>query len=151
MNNLETRQHRLKDWLMANFVSGKYYSIEEVVRGVVDSDGKPYYELNKNPYTHDKCIALANDVKKLNWATNVERYIPIIKDKKGGVKLCESEEELKAFIDSEKRKVEKANMYANHLQSLISVDGTIPCVNLANRALTPDEMKPVDIFKKEDN
>ena len=72
---LLTRQHALKNWLEANFVSGKYFTIEEIVENVRDSEGNPYYKINKNPYTHDKCIVLSNDVKDLNWATNVERYI----------------------------------------------------------------------------
>lgn len=146
---LHTRQHTLKNYLEAYFISGKFFTIEEIVAGVKDSDGNPCYRLNKNPYVHDKCIALSQDVKKLNWATNVERYIPIIKDKKGGIKLAETKEELEAFVKSEKRKVEKANEYANHLQSLIDLDGTMPIINLANRALTPDEMKVVGVYKNE--
>ena len=59
---MTTRQHALKNWLDENFVSGKFFTIEEVVVGVVDSEGKPYYTLNKNPKKHDKCIALSNDV-----------------------------------------------------------------------------------------
>lgn len=145
---LETRQHSLKNYLIKNFVSGKYFTIEEVVKGVVDKEGNPYYTLNKNPYCHDKCIALSNDVKKLNWATAVERYIPIIKDKKGSVKLCENREELELFIKSEKKKVEKANMYANHLQSIADLDGTMPFINLADRVLDEDEIEPVDVFKR---
>ena len=145
---LITRQHTLKNWLEAHFESGKFFTIETIVKNVVDSEGNPYYKLNLNPYTHDKCIALANDVKELNWATNVERYIPIIKDKKGSIKLCESEQELKDFVEKEEKKLEKSAQYKNHLKSLIQVDGTAPFINLANRVLDEDEIKPIEVYAK---
>jgi hypothetical protein len=146
---LESRQHRLKDWLEANFESGRFFTIEEVVAGVVDSEGVPYYKLNTNPYTHDKCVLLGSDVKELNWHTSRERYIPIIKDSKGSIKLCESKEELEAYVSHEKAKVEKAYQYYNHLTSLISLEGTIPFINQANNVV--DEPKPIEIYAKEDN
>lgn len=139
---LTTRCHSLKNWLEANFVSGKYFTIEEICNANIG------YTLNTNPYTHDKCIKLSQDVKALNWATNVERYIPIIKDKKGSIKLCETREELEAFIESENKKVEKVCEYANHLKSLIKIDGTLPFINLANRVLTESEIKPVEVYAK---
>lgn len=142
-SGLTTRQHALKNWLEQNFISGKFYSIEEMCNAGLG------YKLNTNPKVHDKCIALATDVKALNWATNRQRYIPIIKDKKGGIKLCETEQELKDFIKSETDKVEKVWQYANHLKSLINVDGSVPIVNLANRSLSLNEMKPVDVYKKD--
>ena len=142
-SGLTPRQHALKNWLEQNFVSGKFYSIEEMCKVGLG------YKLNTNPKVHDKCIALATDVKALNWATNRQRYIPIIKDKKGGIKLCETEKELKDFIKSETDKVEKVWQYANHLKSLIKVDGSVPIINLANRSLSLNEMKPVDVYKKD--
>lgn len=145
---LETRQHRLKDFLEANFVSGKYFTIEEIVANFVDSEGNPYYKLNTNPYTHDKCITLANDIKALNWATARERYIPIIKDSKGSCKLAESQEELEDYIAKEKKKVEKHYQYYNHLTSLIELEGTIPFINLANRTLDDNEIEPLEVFKR---
>lgn len=144
---LTTRQHRLKDWLKENFVSGKFFTIEEIVANVKDSEGNPYYKLNTNPYTHDKCVALGSDVKELNWHTNIDRYIPIIKDSKGSIKLCENEEELRDYIEKEKRKVEKAYQYYNHLNSLIAIDGTMPFINLANNVV--DDPKPIDVYAKE--
>ena len=148
-SGLKTECHILKNWLENNFVSGKYFSIEEIIQQVRYADGTPLFKLNTNPKIHDKCIKLSKMVKDLNWATNRERYIPIIKDKKGGIKLCETEQELKDFIKSETDKVEKAWQYANHLKSLISVDGSVPIINLANRSLSLNEMKPVDVYKKD--
>ena len=147
IKGLTTRQHRLKDWLKEHFESGRFFTIEEVVAGVVDSEGVPYYTLNTNPRTHDKCVALGSDVKELNWHTNRDRYIPIIKDSKGSIKLCESKEELEEYIAKEKRKVEKAYKYYNHLNSLIAIDGTMPFINLANNVV--EEIKPIDVYAKE--
>ena len=147
IKGLTTRQHRLKDWLKEHFESGRFFTIEEVVAGVVDSEGVPYYTLNTNPRTHDKCVALGSDVKELNWHTNRDRYIPIIKDNKGSIKLCESREELEEYIAKEKRKVEKAYKYYNHLNSLIAIDGTMPFINLANNVV--ENIKPIDVYAKE--
>lgn len=147
-SKLETRQHALKTWLEANFVSGKYFTIEAVIKGVKDSEGNCYYQLNTNPSTHDKCIALSNDVKQLNWHAGRERYIPIIKDNKGSIKLCENKEELETFTQELKRKVENAHKYANHLQSIIDLQGTMPFINQATRVLEEDEIKPIEVFAK---
>ena len=140
---LDSRQHGLKNYLERNFEKGRWFTIEEICGADLG------YTLNTNPRIHDKCIALSNDVKALNWATNVERYIPIIKDKRGAIKLCENEQELKDWIAKEERKVEKACQYKNHLKSLIQIDGTCPCINLANRVLDIDEIKPIDVYKKD--
>lgn len=142
-SSLTSRQHSLKNWLENNFESGRFFTIEEICAAGLG------YVLNTNPRIHDKCIALANDVKALNWATNRERYIPIIKNDKGSIKLCETEQELKDFVAKEKKKVEKAHQYANHLQSLISLDGTMPLFNLKNRPLSEKEIKPIEVYKKD--
>lgn len=149
MKSTNNRQQALKNWLIKNFESGKWFTIEEICSNFVDTNGVAWYQYNTDPHKHDKCIALANDVKQLNWNTGVERYIPIIKDKRGSIKLCENEQELKDFVESEKRKVEKVNMYANHLQSLIKIDGTCPFINQENRVLMLDEIKPIDVYKKD--
>ena len=146
---LNNRRQSLKNWLIKNFESGKWFTIEEICHNVVDSNGVAWYEYNTDPYKHDKCIALANDVKELNWKAGVERRIPIIKDKRGAIKLAENKAELELFIQDEKRKVEKANMYANHLSSLIELDGTCPFINQENRVLLLDEIEPIDIYKKD--
>ena len=147
--SLTSEHHILKKWLSDNFVMGKFFSIEEIVANVKYPDGTPMFKLNTNPYSHDKCIRLSKMVKELNWATDVERYIPIIKDTKGGIKLCESEEELNDFVEKQKRKVEKAYQYANHLKSLKFIDGQVRFINLNNRVLDENEMKPIDVYKKD--
>lgn len=143
---LDTRSHRLKDWLEDNFVSGKFFTIEEICKYVRDEEGEPYFKLNTNPHIHDKCIALSQTVKDLNWHTGRECYIPIIKDKNGSIKLAENKEELECFINGLKRKVENANKYANHLQGLIDLADTIPFINQANRVLKDSEIKPIEVY-----
>lgn len=146
---LTSEHHILKNYLIEHFISGHYYSIEEIVEKVRYDDDTPLFKLNTNPYTHDKCFKLSKMVKELNWATNVKRYIPIVKDKFGGIKLAENKSELEGFIKDLKHKVENANKYANHLQSLIDLQDTIPFINLANRVKTESEMKPIEIYAKE--
>ena len=138
---MNTRQHRLKDYLEENFESGKFFTIEEICKAGLG------YNLNTNPHIHDKCELLSRDVKEINWATGVERYIPIIKDRKGSIKLCESKSELEDFVKREKKKVENVSKYANHLDSLIDLDGTCPIINLANRTKKLSEIEPVNVYK----
>lgn len=147
---LNTRQHRLKDWLNDNFVSGKFFSIEEVVKGMVDKDGNPYYKLNKNPHKHDKCLLLSQDVRRINFNIT-DRYIPIIKDKDGGIKLAENEQEVKTFVGRLQKQVENQCKYYNTIIYKSKLDGTVPLFTLAGRVLTQDELKPVDAYKREDN
>ena len=144
---LNTRQHRLKDYLKEHFVSGKYFSIEEIVEGVVDSEGHRLYELNTNPRVHDKCIALSQDVKKINFNIT-DRYIPIVKDKFGGIKLAESKEEVEEFISLLRKKVERMCEYYNTILYKAKLDGTIPFINLAGRVLEEDEIQPVNAFER---
>lgn len=139
-NKLTTRQHSLKNFLEKHQEKGKWFTIDELCQANIG------YELNTNPRVHDRCIALSQDIKQLNWATNVERYIPIIKRKDGACKLAENKEELLAFVKHEKEKVERTYQYANHLQSLIELDGTTPFINLADRVLEDKEIKPIDIY-----
>lgn len=142
---LFTRQHRLKDWLEGHQI-GRYWSIKEICDLVRDDEGEPYFKLNTNPHIHDKCIALSQTVKDLNWHTGRERCIPIIKDKNGSIKLAENKKELECFINGLKRKVENANKYANHLQGLIDLADTIPFINQANRVLKDSEIKPIEVY-----
>ena len=139
---LNTRQHRLKDWLKENFISGHYFTIEEICEAGLG------YKLNTNPYTHDKCAVLGADVRAINWLAGYKRYIPIIKNDKGSIKLAESKQEVDEYIKKEKSKVEKHYQYYNHLASLSQVDGMIPFINQANRALEDNEIKPVEVFKR---
>ena len=145
---MTTRQHALKNWLDVSFVSGKFFSIEEVVAGVVDKEGKPYYKLNSNPRNHDKCIALSNDVREINWLIGVERYIPIIKDQYGGVKLCESKKEFDDFYNLHEKRVSRHYQYLNALKSKVEMDGYVPIINLAGRVLSPEEQQPIDTLKR---
>ena len=133
-SSLVDRQHRLMDFLKDNFISGRYYSIEELVDRVVDSEGKPYYKLNTNPYTHDKCVALSNDVSTINWAIT-DRYHIIIKDTKGGCKLVESETEFNAWVEKEKAPLIKKLGYLSNLKWKENREGTMPIVNLANNLI----------------
>ena len=144
---LTPRQHALKRFLEENFVSGKYFTIEEIVELVRDSNGNPYYTLNTNPRTHDKCVALGADIKKINWSIR-EHYVPIIKDAKGSCKLAESKEEFDSWRNAELEKVEKKYQYLNQLKWKVERDGTVPVVNLNDRALTPEETKVVECYAK---
>ena len=139
---LTTRQHRLKDWLKENFESGRYFTIEEICRAGLG------YELNTNPYIHDKCVALGNDVRDINWLAGYKRYIPILKDTKGSIKLAESKAEVDTYIQGLKDKAERYYQYANHLASLAQTDGEIPFINLNNRVLNDNEITPVEVFKR---
>lgn len=144
---LETRQHALKTFLEEHQQS-KFWTIEEICDLVRDNDGNPYYTLNTSPYVHDKCVVLSNDVRELNWHTGRERYIPIIKDSKGSIKLAESKEELEEYIVKEKKKIQTKYEYYNHLNSLIELEGTMPFINQANRVLEDKEIKPIEVFAK---
>ena len=139
-NKLTPRQHALRNFLDNNFEGGKYFSIEEICNAGLG------YELNTNPKSHDKCIALSNDVKAINWCIT-ERYKIIIKNKKGGVKLCESEAEFNEWRDAEMKKVERKYQYLNTLKYKEQRDGTTPFINQAGRVLDIDEIKPVEVFK----
>lgn len=138
--NLTSRQHRLVDYLKDNFVSGKYFSIEEICNADLG------YTLNTNPRIHDKCAMLGSDIRAINWAI-ASRYSIIIKDKKGGCKLCESKEEFDTWKNEEKAKVERKYQYLNNLEYKASRDGTTPIVNLNDRALTPEEVEVVEVYK----
>lgn len=140
--NLTPRQHRLVDYLEEHFESGKFFSIEELCATSLG------YELNTNPYTHDKCVALGNDIRQINWRIG-SRYSIIVKDKKGGCKLCESQQELDDWRKEEKRPLVKKLEYLNNLTYKASWHDTAPLINLNDRALDIDEIEFVDVFKGE--
>ena len=140
--NLNSRQHRLVDWLKDNFVSGRYYTIEEIC------DAELGYVLNKNPRIHDKCTTLSADIRAINWAI-AQRYSIIIKDEKGSCKLAESKAEFDTWKQKEKDKVEKKYQYLNNLEYKADRDGTMPIINLNNRALEDDELEFVNVYKGE--
>lgn len=138
--NLTPRQHRLVDYLKDNFQKDRYFTIEELCAADLG------YELNKNPRTHDKCVALGNDIRQINWAIG-NRYSIIVKDKKGSAKLCESKEEFEEWKQGEKDKLERKYKYLNNLEYKASWDDTAPIINLNNRALSVEEVEIVDVFK----
>lgn len=139
---LTSRQHRLKDYLKKNFQSGRYFSIEEICQAGLG------YVLNTNPKAHDKCLALSNDCRAINWCIT-ERYIPIIKDSKGGCKLAESKDEVDSFIKHQREQIETKAKYLNIIESKIEKDGYAVFINLKNRVLDDDEIKPIEVFAHE--
>lgn len=139
--NLTTRQHRLVDYLKDNFQSGRFFTIEELCAAELG------YSLNTNPKIHDKCVALGSDVRAINWAIG-SRYSIIVKDKKGGCKLCESKEEFDEWKESEMKPLVNKIKYLNNLEYKASYDGTTPIVNLNDRALSVEEVEIVEVFKK---
>ena len=138
---LTPRQYRLKDFLKENFVSGKYFSIKEICNAGLG------YEYNDDPYKHDHCICLSNDVRAINFNIT-QRFIPIIKDKKGGIKLAENKQEVDDFIANEREKVETKCQYLNTLENKIERDGYAVFINQANRVLEDDEIKPIEVYAK---
>lgn len=145
--NPKDRQQLLKQWLVDNFQSGRYYSIEEVVASVVDENGDYVYRLNKNPYNHDKCAVLSNDVRQINWSVD-EGWKIIIKDTKGGIKLCETEEEFKTWKEHEKEPVERKCKYLNQLVFKVKRNGEMPFLDGSNNPVPIDNLKPIESFGK---
>ena len=140
---LTTRQHRLVDYLNDNFQSGRFFTIEEICNANLG------YVLNTNPRIHDKCASLGSDIRAINWAI-ASRYSIIIKDKKGSCKVCESKEEFDTWKNEEQAKVEKKYQYLKTLEYKANRDGTTPIINLNDRALAPEEVEVVDVFKGEE-
>lgn len=140
-DKLTPRQHRLRNWLTKNFEPGRFFTIEEICNAGIG------YELNKNPKNHDKCLALSQDIRAINWNIS-ERYKIIIKNSKGSCKLAESEEEFNIWRDAELAKVENKYKYLNNLKWKAERDGTVPVINQANRGLSPEETKVVEVYQK---
>ena len=141
--NLTPRQHRLVDYLKDNFVSGKWFTIEELCNANLG------YVLNTNPRVHDKCACLGADIRAINWAI-AQRYSIIIKNKQGSCKLAESEQEFNAWKEEEKAKVERKYQYLNNLEYKASLDDTMPIINLNDRALEDNELEFVSVYKGEE-
>lgn len=136
---LTTRQWRLKDYLEFHRGEG-YITIEQVCR-----DLSQLYELNTDPRNHDKCIALSNDVRAINW-NNVDGYQIIIKDSRGAIKYAETLEEFESWRQKELDKLTPKYQYLNNLKFKAKQDGSMP---LYNKALNPvgEELKEVKVFK----
>ena len=123
MSRIEDRQKALVDWLRANHKLGEFHSVKEVCYSVVDEYGCHYYDYNDtNPYNHDKCAVLSNDVRTLNWSCDNGAEI-IIKDKKGGIKLCESMEEFEDWRKTELEPLDRKWKYLNNLKYKAKLDG----------------------------
>lgn len=144
---INTRQWILKMWLEKNFVKGKYFSIEEICEQVV-YNGEHLYQLNKNPRIHDKCLQLSEDVRTINWNT-VDGYKIIIKDEKGGIKLCESKEEFDNWYNDEIATIEIKYQYLNTIKQKAKWDGVVPLINKANNPVKKYE--PIDVFVQFDD
>lgn len=142
---LSARCKALRKWLEENFVSGKFFTIEEVVSGFKDSEGKPYYKINHNPKYHDRCISLANDIKEIN-RKQIENFIPIIKDNKGSCKLAENKEELTEFIEGIRAEAKNKAVYCNMIISKTNMQDTIPLIDINDRVIEVEDMKPVNVF-----
>lgn len=84
----------------------------------------------------------------LNWRIGA-RYSIIVKDKKGGCKLCESKDEFDSWKQSELAPLKRKWEYLNNLQYKANQDGTAPFVNLNGRVLEEDEIEFIDVFKGE--
>lgn len=142
-NGLTPRQWALKRFLADNFVAGRFFSIEEICNNVYLPNGEKAYTYNTNPRIHDKCVALSNDVREINWNIQ-EGYKIIVKDSKGGVKLCESELEFTIWRDKELAPLERKWKYLNNLKYKASKDGTVPLINNANKINT--ECEVISVF-----
>ena len=146
-HKLTPRQRELKRWLEQNHEPGKFHSILEVCRGVRYIDGSYCYEFNTDPYKHDKCIALSNDVREINWSVG-EGYKLIIKDKFGGVKLCESKEDFEEWRKKELEPLDKKWKYLNNMKYKADTDGIVPLINQNNRVIAIDNENadPISVF-----
>ena len=144
---INTRQWILKMWLEKNFVKGKYFSIEEICEQVTYK-GEHFYTLNKNPRIHDKCLLLSDDVRAINWNT-VDGYKIIIKDEKGGIKLCESKEEFDNWYNDEIATIEIKYQYLNTIKQKTKWEGVVPLINKANNPV--QNHKPIDVFYQFDD
>lgn len=144
---INTRQWILNMWLEKNFIKGRYFSIEEICEQVT-YNGEHLYKLNKNPRIHDKCLLLSDDVRAINWNT-VDGYKIIIKDEKGGIKLCESQEEFDNWYNNEISTIEIKYQYLNTIKQKTKWDGVVPLINKANNPVK--DHKPIDVFYQFDD
>jgi len=147
-NGLTPRQWALKRFLEYNFVAGRFFTIEEICENVYLPNGCRAYELNTDPRKHDKCIALSNDVREINWNV-VEGYKILVKDKKGGVKLCETEIEFNEWKEKELAPIIKKYQYLNNLKWKAKRDGMVPLINNANNP--NDAFTPISVFEHDDS
>lgn len=146
---LTSRQWALKRFLEIEFMPNHYFSQEEICEKVIMPDGSKAYELNHDPYKHDKCIALSSDVRTINWSVN-EGYKIIIKNSKGHIKLCESREEFEEWKQRELAPVTRKYQYLNNLQYKANLDGLNPLINQANNQIdySKNNSHTIDVYAK---
>lgn len=142
---LTARQVALRNWLRNHFISGKYWTIEEMVKNVRNEYGEPYYKLNTNPYIHDKCATLSADIKTINWSVT-EGYNIIVKDTKGGAKICESEQEFLEWRERELAPITRKYQYLSNLKYKAKQDGTCPIIDQQNQPV--ENVQPINVFPK---
>ena len=147
MEKLTPRQWALKRYLESHFESGKFITIEEICREVRNYENVPYYHYNTNPYVHDKCACLSADVRAINWSVE-EGWKIIIKDNKGNVKLCESEEEFNDWREKELAPLTRKWKYLNNLVYKTKRDGIMPILNQRLNPVPEDNLKPIETYMK---
>lgn len=141
---INTRQWVLKMWLEKNQVKGHFFSIEEIVESVTYC-GEHLYELNTNPKIHDKCLLLSQDVNAINDSV-VNGYKIIIKDSKGGIKLCESKDEFDRWYYAVTHPLFKILKRMNLLKWKTEWQDTMPIVNKAGNAVKEKDLSFIDVF-----
>lgn len=144
-NKLNERQKALKEFLEVNFRSGKFFTIEEICSSVMVGNDFAY-SYNRNPYTHDKCVCLSNDVRAINWSM-ADDYKIIVKDKKGSVKLCENEQEFNEWRDKEMRPVLKKLKYLWNLKYKNDTDGEVQFIDQDGDSI--ENPSPLDVFVRD--
>lgn len=145
-HKLTSEHWTLKTWLEEHFIPGRYFTIREICDNVVDKNGRHIFEYNTDPYKHDHCLKLSTMVREINW--NIcEGYKIIIKDSKGSIKLCESEEEFNKYKQHEMDKLLPKYQYLNNLKWKADRDGVVPIINQANNPVK--EYKPIDVYAHE--
>ena len=146
-NGLTPRQWALKRFLEDNYIPGRFWSIEEICECVYMPNGIRAYQYNTNPRIHDKCVALSNDVREINWSV-IEGYKILVKDKKGGVKICETRKEFEEWRENELKPLDRKWKYLNTLVWKKNEDETVP---LFKKSLAPnDAFEPISVFYHDD-
>lgn len=145
---LTTRQWRLKDFLEKHFEPGRFFSIREICDSVKFTDGSNCYKYDDRPTSHDRCVALGNDVRSINWE-QCEGWKLIIKDKQGGVKLAESTEEFEKWWKEQHDALENRYKLLSVMKTKAEKDGMMPIFNMKLNPVDPNKnLKPIDAYMK---
>lgn len=154
---IECRRFELISYLRAHFAPGKFITIEEICANVTyissfSGDGphlSPFYKFNTNPYIHDKCAVLGEDIRAINWDRNSKNHFIIIRNSSGDVKLCESNEEFENWRKKELEPIERKCKYLNSLKSKANADGTIPLFEFAGDTMVSND-DPISAYPSND-